>query len=40
VEKVQELKELGLDSVMFYVHAFDLRVQLRRIDEQILPRVL
>lgn len=40
VEKIQELKELGLDSLMFYVHAFDLRVQLRRIDEEILPRVL
>ena len=40
VEKIQELKELGLDSLILYVHAFDLRVQLRRIEREVLPKVL
>jgi alkanesulfonate monooxygenase SsuD/methylene tetrahydromethanopterin reductase-like flavin-dependent oxidoreductase (luciferase family) len=40
VEKIRELRELGLDSLMLYIHAFDLREQLRRIDEEVLPRVL
>jgi len=40
VEKIRELKELGLDSLMLYVHSFDLREQLRRIEREVFPKVL
>lgn len=40
VEKMRELKELGLDSVMLYIHSFDLKEQLRRVEREVLPKVL
>lgn len=40
LEKLQTLREQGLDSCMLYVHAFDLREQLRRIEREVLQKLL
>ena len=39
VEKIQALREQGLDSLMLYVHSFDLKDQLRKIEREVLSRI-
>ena len=39
VERLLEMKELGADSVMLHIHSPDLKTQLRRLEEKVLPKI-
>lgn len=39
VDRLLEMKELGADSVILHIHSLDLKTQLRRLEEKVLPHL-
>ena len=39
VDRLLEIKALGVDSVILHLHSFDLMTQLRRLEEKVLPKL-
>ncbi|HLC27534.1 MAG TPA: TIGR03619 family F420-dependent LLM class oxidoreductase [bacterium] len=39
VDQLQEIKDLGVNSVILHFHSFDLKTQLRRLEAEVLPKI-
>jgi alkanesulfonate monooxygenase SsuD/methylene tetrahydromethanopterin reductase-like flavin-dependent oxidoreductase (luciferase family) len=39
VDKLLEMKEYGADTVILHLHAFDMKAQLKRLEEKVLPKI-
>jgi len=39
VDRLQEIEALGVDSVILHIHSFDLKSQLKRIEDSVLAKV-
>lgn len=39
VDRLQEMKAMGVDSVILHLHSFDLKSQLRRLEEKVLSKI-
>jgi alkanesulfonate monooxygenase SsuD/methylene tetrahydromethanopterin reductase-like flavin-dependent oxidoreductase (luciferase family) len=39
VDRLLQMKEYGADTVILHLHAFDLRPQLKRLEQHVLPKI-
>ena len=39
VDRLQEVQALGANSVILHIHSFDLKSQLRRLEQEVLPKI-
>lgn len=39
IEKLYEVKEMGVNSVILHIHSFNLKTQLGRLESEVLPRI-
>jgi hypothetical protein len=39
VDRLAEIKAMGVNSVILHFHSFELKAQLRRLEKEVLPRV-
>lgn len=39
VDRLQEMADLGVNSVILHLHSFDLKNQLRRLEKEVLPKI-
>jgi len=39
VDRLEEIKSMGVNSVILHLHSFDLKAQLQRLERQVLPRI-
>ncbi len=39
VDKLLEMKQYGADTVILHIHSFELKTQLKRLEEKVLPKI-
>lgn len=39
VDRLEEIKGMGVNSVILHLHSFDLKAQLRRLEKEVLPKI-
>lgn len=39
VDTLEEIKGMGIDSVILHLHSFDLKTQLQRLETEVLPKI-